>query len=170
MQTALVDQDKIFMDVALSLARLGAARGDVPVGAVAVVQGRIRAMAFNDIVQTNEPLRHAEHLALTKLFQNESRLRIPGVTLYTTLEPCAMCAGAILLARVDRVVMAACDPKRGCTGSVYQLLDDPHFNHSARVDAGVREREASTMLSDFFRTLRQQKKEKALRSPSDERV
>lgn len=155
---ALFDQDRFYMSIAISIARMSAEWGEVPVGCVIVQNGRIIAMATNEIVQKSHPLLHAERLALDRAHLAQSGLRLQNTTLYATLEPCAMCAGAILLARVERVVIGAMDEKRGCTGSVYQLLDDPAFNHKAKLMVGVHKEEASRMLSSFFLALRERKK------------
>lgn len=155
---ALFDQDRFFMSIAIFLAQKSTALGEVPVGCVIVKDGRIIAMATNEIVQNSHPLLHAECVALDRAHRAQKVLRMQNTTLYATLEPCAMCAGAILLARVERVVIGAMDEKRGCTGSVYQLLDDPAFNHKAKLTVGVHKEEASRMLSSFFLALRERKK------------
>lgn len=155
---ALFDQDRFYMSIAISIARMSAEWGEVPVGCVIVQNGRIIAMATNEIVQNSHPLLHAECVALDRAHRAQKVLRMQNTTLYATLEPCAMCAGAILLARVERVVIGAMDEKRGCTGSVYQLLDDPAFNHKVKLTVGVRKEEASRMLSSFFFILRERKK------------
>ena len=163
-----VHHDQFYMRLALGLAEIGAASGEVPIGCVLVSGGRIRAMATNEVVQKQHPLYHAEWLAIDRAQRGMGRLRLPDATLYTTLEPCAMCAGAILLARIPRVVIAAMDAKRGCTGSIYNLLDDPAFNHRAEIRTGVLEAESSARLSGFFAALRAQKKRaRAERNPSD---
>ncbi len=165
---SLVAMDSFYMKIALDMAKRGAERGEVPVGAVVVQEGKILSVAANEIVGRNHPLFHAEWLAIDRAQRRLGKLRIPNATLYTTLEPCTMCAGAILLARIDRVVIGAMDQKRGCAGSVYQLLDDPAFNHRSQVTTGVREAECSRILSEFFSELRREKKRKRAESaPQD---
>lgn len=157
---ALVDHDQFYMALALWVAQYHGTRDEVPIGCVIVAEGRILAMAGNRVVQDNHPLYHAEWLALEQAFLRTGQLRIAGATLYTTLEPCVMCAGAIVLARVDRVVIGAMDEKRGCGGSVHQLLQEPRFNHRVlRIDR-KEEKASSAMLTGFFQRLRKQKKEK----------
>lgn len=154
----LADMDRYYMGLAIEIARHEPTGAEVPVGAVVVKDGAVLSMAVNAIVKDGHPLRHAETLALERAFLRTGTLRIPGMTLYTTLEPCAMCAGSIVLARVERVVIGAMDPKRGCGGSVYNLLDDPAMNHRARVTTGVREAECSALLTQFFESVRAKKK------------
>lgn len=162
----LQDMDRYFMGLAIDLAKKEPTGEEVPVGAVVVKDGEILSFATNTIVQENHPLRHAETLALDRAFARTGTLRIPGMILYTTLEPCAMCAGAILLARVERVVIGAMDQKRGCGGSVYNLLNDPAFNHRVQLTTGVREGECSALMTDFFARLRAKKKQTNAQVPS----
>jgi|BioPla2DNA2_1021312.scaffolds.fasta_scaffold01699_16 tRNA(adenine34) deaminase len=162
----LWDSDRFFMGLAIGIARSEPTGQEVPVGAVLVQNGVILSMATNAIVTDTHPLRHAETLALERAFRRTGTLRIPHTTLYTTLEPCAMCAGAIVLARVERVVIGAMDEKRGCGGSVYNLLDAPALNHRARVTTGVRETECAALLTQFFQAVRANKKKKNAQTTS----
>ena len=142
------------MAAALRLARAAAARGEVPVGAVAVHDGRRVAAASNRMESGADATAHAEMACLRGASRGLGRWRLEGVTLYVTLEPCPMCASAMVLSRLERLVYAAADPKKGADGSAYRLLDHPANNHRVLVTRGVREAEASAMLSDFFRGLR----------------
>ena len=141
------------MEEALAEARRAGRRGEVPVGAVVVVGGRCAARAGNETRALSDPSAHAEILALRRAGAALGDWRVGG-TLYVTLEPCAMCAGAALLARVARVVFGARDPKAGMAGSLANLLADPRLNHRCRVTEGVLAGEAGALLSDFFRSRR----------------
>ena len=138
------------MRAALDEARSAAASGDVPVGAI-VVQGEvILSRAANRTVRDQDPTAHAELLAIRAASAAHGSWRLEGCTLYVTLEPCAMCAGAIVLARVSRVVIGAWDPKAGMAGSVGDLLRHPRLNHRPEVAGGVLEDECGALLRDFF--------------------
>ena len=138
------------MDVALDEARRAAAAGEVPVGAVVVRDGAIIARAANRTVRNQDPTAHAETLALRAASVVVGSWRLAGCTLYVTLEPCAMCAGAIVLARVDRVVFGAWDDKAGMAGSVGDLLRHPRLNHRPAVLGGLAAEESSALLREFF--------------------
>ena len=142
--------DETFMDAALAEAVAAGERGDVPVGAVAVVDGRIVAAAGNRREQRSDPTAHAEIDALRDAAAALGTWRLGAVTLYVTLEPCPMCAGALVAGRVGRVVFAAVDPKAGACGSLYNLCVDPRLNHEVEVVAGVRAAEAAGLLSSWF--------------------
>jgi hydroxymethylpyrimidine/phosphomethylpyrimidine kinase len=144
------DDDARFMRLALDEARLAEATGDVPVGAVVVVDGQVVSRGRNAREAIHDPTHHAEIAALREASQALGRWRLTGATLYVTLEPCIMCAGALVLARIDRVVFAARDPKAGAAGSVASVLSDPRLNHRVDVDEGVLADEASRMLREFF--------------------
>ena len=144
------DTDLAWMDQALAEARLAAEVGEVPVGAIIVRDGAIVARAHNRTIRDQDASAHAEMLAMRAASAAMGSWRLTGCTLYVTLEPCAMCAGAIVLARVDRVVFAAWDPKAGMAGSIGDLLRHPRLNHRPEVQGGVRETEASALLRDFF--------------------
>lgn len=139
---------------ALELARLASLRGEVPVGAVLVRSGRIVAEGHNRTVTDADPTAHAEVVVLRAAARGQGDFRLEGTTLYVTLEPCSMCAGALVLARVPRVVYAASDPKAGMAGSLGNLLQDPRLNHRAAVTAGVLADAAGGLLRAFFRARR----------------
>ena len=142
------------MAVALEAARQAAAAGEVPVGAVVLIDGDVVAARHNERESTKDPTAHAEVLALRDAAAAVGDWRLAGATLVVTLEPCPMCAGAVLAARVDRVVFGAYDPKAGAAATLYNLLVDPRFNHNAEVVGGVCEDECGALLSDFFSTHR----------------
>lgn len=142
--------DRAFMEFALAEARSAASAGEVPVGAVVVRGGEIIARTSNRTVRDQDPTAHAEILALREASRVTGSWRLNDCTLYVTLEPCAMCAGALVLARVDRVVFGAWDAKAGMSGSVEDLLRHPRLNHRAGVTGGVMEENASDLLRQFF--------------------
>lgn len=142
------------MAVALEEARLAASEGEVPVGAVIMCAQAIVARDHNRSRQLSDPTAHAELLALREAARTRGDWRLGGCTLYVTLEPCAMCAGAIVLARLDRLVFAASDPKAGMCGSLGNLVQDERLNHRATIDSGVRAEEAAALLRDFFQARR----------------
>ena len=142
--------DRDFMSVALDEARGAAAAGDVPVGAVVVRDGEILARAANRTMRDQDPTAHAETLALRAASGVTGSWRLGGCTLYVTLEPCTMCAGALVLARVDRVVFGAWDDKAGMAGSVGDLLRHPRLNHHPAVQGGLGAEESSALLREFF--------------------
>jgi tRNA(adenine34) deaminase len=142
--------DSEAMVVALDEARAAAAHGDVPVGAVVVIDGRIVAQRHNERELHNDPTAHAEVLALRDAASSIGSWRLENATLVVTLEPCPMCAGALLAARVKRVVFGASDPKAGACGSLYNLCADARLNHETEVVPYVMRDEASTLLTDFF--------------------
>lgn len=149
-----MDLDEHYMGQALKLAAEAAEAGEVPVGAVAVLEGRIIGRGRNRIEALHDPTAHAEMEAVTAAADAIRDKRLNGVTLYVTLEPCAMCTGALVLARVERVVYAASDPKTGACGSLYSLHDDSRLNHRLQLTAGVLAEEASLLLTVFFKRLR----------------
>jgi tRNA(adenine34) deaminase len=138
------------MRAALALAGQGGARGEVPVGAVVRQEGRTLGSAHNETVARRDPTAHAELLAVQQALRAAGTDRLPEATLYVTLEPCAQCAGAIVLAKVGRVVYGARDPKAGMAGSVGDLLRHPSLNHRAEVWGGVLEEECGSLLRSFF--------------------
>jgi tRNA(adenine34) deaminase len=146
--------DRKWMEEALALARDAGGRGEVPVGAVAVLDGRIVGRGANARESANDPTAHAELLAIQDAARTLGRWRLTGVTLYVTLEPCAMCAGAMVLARIDRLVYGASDPKAGAAGSLVDLTSDPRLNHRFPVERGVLAEEAGDLLRAFFRARR----------------
>jgi tRNA(adenine34) deaminase len=147
-------EDEKWMREALMAARLAIPAGDVPIGAVVVSEGREISRGYNRKEETHDPLGHAEIFALREAAQKLGRWRLSGCTLYVTLEPCVMCAGAIVHSRVDRVVYATPDPKTGAVDSLYKVLADERLNHAPEVVCGVLQEEASQMLKDFFKSLR----------------
>ncbi len=138
------------MELALEQARQAAAAGEVPVGAVVIVDGEVLAARHNERETTNDPTAHAEVLALRDAAAAVGDWRLSDATLAVTLEPCPMCAGAALSARVARVVFGAYDPKAGAAATLYNLLVDPRFNHNSEVIGGVLEAECGGLLSEFF--------------------
>jgi tRNA(adenine34) deaminase len=146
--------DQAFMQQALELAREAAALGEVPVGAVAVVNGQVVGRGFNRRECDRNPFAHAELLALAQAAKALDAWRLTGLTLYVTLEPCAMCAGAMIQGRVTRLVYGAADPKAGAVGSLYNLVEDPRHNHRVQVHGGLLAEECGTVLKEFFRALR----------------
>src|SRR5271157_6434245 len=142
--------DEQFMQEALRLAREGADAGEVPVGAVVAMAGEIVGRGWNSPIASNDPTAHAEILALREAAARIGNYRLEGATLYSTLEPCAMCAGALVAARVGRLVFGAPDPKAGACGSLYQLCADPRLNHELPVRGGVLADECGRVLEEFF--------------------
>lgn len=154
----MVDDDERLMGVALTLARQAAARGDVPVGAIVVQDGVITGVGHNRREIEADPTGHAEIVALREACRGADRWRVDGATLYVTLEPCPMCAGAIVNARVARLVYGAADPKAGAVSSLYEICTDPRLNHRVEVQAGVLAEPCAQVLRDFFRQVRQQRR------------
>ena len=146
--------DDQWMGRALEEARRAAETGEVPVGAVVVIDGRLVGRGHNEPIALADPTAHAEIVALREAARAAGSYRLIGATLYTTIEPCAMCCGAVLQARVARVVYGAADPKAGAARSLYQLLEDPRLNHRVEVTAGVRAEECGARLREFFREKR----------------
>ena len=152
MNSAELDQQ--FMCQAIEQAQLAAQAGEVPVGAVLVQDGQIIAQAFNQPIALHDPSAHAEMLALRVAAKSVENYRLPGSTLYVTLEPCVMCAGAILHARVERVVFGAQDPKTGAAGSVLDVFSSKQINHQTHVEGGVMGEECGQLLRSFFKERR----------------
>ena len=143
--------DHQFMQQALDQAKLAAMAGEVPVGAVLVRDGKIISRGFNQPISNSDPSAHAEMMALRAAAHIESNYRLPGTTLYVTLEPCIMCAGAMLHARVERVVFGATDPKTGAAGSVLNVFSEKQINHQTQVEGGIMSDECGQILRDFFK-------------------
>lgn len=143
--------DQLYMRMAIEQAQLAAQSGEVPVGAVLVRDGQVLSKAFNKPIANHDPSAHAEILALREAALAEENYRIPGTTLYVTLEPCAMCSGAMLHARVGRVVYGASDPKTGAAGSVLDLFSSKQVNHQTSVEGGIMGEECGQLLRDFFK-------------------
>jgi tRNA(adenine34) deaminase len=150
-----IDRDEGAMRVALEEARAAAEDGDVPVGAVALEAGKIVARARNERERRGDPTAHAELLALRAAAETLGSWRLDEVTMVVTLEPCPMCAGALVSARVGRLVFGAPDPRAGACGSLYNLCSDPRLNHELPVTGGVLEDEAAQLLRAFFATRRE---------------
>jgi len=144
-----------FMQLALQEAEQAMAENEVPVGVVIVYEGRIIAAAHNQREQLRDPTAHAEMIAITQAAALRGSWRLDGCTLFVTLEPCAMCAGAIVQARIPEVVYGAADPKAGAVQTLYQLLDDPRLNHRAAVVSGVLAEACGQILTRFFQQQRQ---------------
>lgn len=158
------NKDQYYMKIALEEAQKAAALGEVPIGAVIVYQDEIIARAHNLRETTQNALTHAESMAIQEACKKTGSWRLEETTLYVTLEPCPMCAGAILQSRIPRVVYGARDLKAGCVDSLYRLLNDARFNHECEVTEGVLADACGQILTDFFRALRERKKaEKRLR-------
>jgi tRNA(adenine34) deaminase len=148
------EDDERFMQLALNEAEKAAEEGETPIGAVAVLNRKIIAKARNKREIWNDPTAHAEIIALKKSAKKLNRWRLTGLTLYVTLEPCAMCAGAMVLARIDRLVFGCTDPKAGACGTLYNILQDKRLNHQVEITTGVMEKECSALLKKFFKQLR----------------
>jgi tRNA(adenine34) deaminase len=148
------DSDEAWMLEALELARAAAALGEVPIGALVVRAGEVVGRGFNRRETDRDPLAHAEILAVREAARAVGGWRLTGCTLYVTLEPCPMCAGALVNARVDRLVYGAADPKAGYCGTLGNLVQDPRLNHRLAVTAGVLEGECAAVLRTFFAELR----------------
>lgn len=148
-------QDERFMREALALAVQGAALGEVPVGAVLVQDGQIIGRGFNCPISQHDPSAHAEMVAVRDAAQALQNYRLPGVTLYVTLEPCSMCAGLIVHSRIQRVVYGATEPKAGVVVSRGQFFEQAFLNHRVLVEGGVLAEECGAVLSEFFRQRRQ---------------
>jgi tRNA(adenine34) deaminase len=146
--------DAAWMRLALEEAALALAHEDVPVGAIAVLQGEVIGRGHNRREVDRDPSAHAEMLALRDASRKINHWRLDGVTLYCTLEPCAMCAGVMVLARLPRLVYATADPKAGMGGSILDLLNHPRLNHHVNVEQGVMAAEAAALLVEFFGRLR----------------
>lgn len=149
-----MNADEHWMEHALEQARLAERQGEVPVGAVLVRDGEIVGEAFNAPISGDDPTAHAEIVSIRQAARRLGNYRLPGTTLYATLEPCPMCAGAILQARIERVVFGAFDDKSGAAGSVVDLLAKGRFNHHCEVTGGVLEESCAVLLSGFFASRR----------------
>ena len=155
---AITLDDERWMQMALTLAESAEKAGEVPVGALIVKDNELIGEGYNQPINDNDPTAHAEIIALRQAAKNISNYRITGnTTLYVTLEPCIMCAGAIVHARINRVVFAAFDPKTGAAGSVFSLLENENNNHQVKVTGGVLEEKAAEQIRQFFKLRRQSK-------------
>jgi len=147
-------EDARYVDLALVEARRAADAGEVPIGAVVVLDGRVIARAHNAPITLRDPTAHAEVLALRAAARETGNYRLERTIVYTTVEPCLMCCGALVHARVARLVYGAADPKAGAAASLYRILDDGRLNHRVEVTAGVRAEECAALLTEFFRARR----------------
>ncbi|AKU26765.1 tRNA adenosine(34) deaminase TadA [Geobacillus stearothermophilus] len=153
-----MSNDEYYMKLAIEEAKKAERIGEVPIGAVIVQDGRVIARAHNLRETEQRAIAHAEVLAIDEACRVTGSWRLERAVLYVTLEPCAMCAGAIVLSRIERVVFGASDPKGGCAGTLMNLLQESRFNHQAEVASGVLAEECGALLSGFFRRLREQKR------------
>lgn len=154
-----MNQEEKFMKAAIREAKKAEKIEEVPIGCVIVYEGKIIARGYNRRNIDKNTLAHAELSAIKKASRKLGDWRLEGCTMYVTLEPCQMCAGAIVQARMDKVVIGSMNPKAGCAGSVLNLLQVPAFNHQTDLQTGVLEEECSAMLSNFFKTLREKKRQ-----------
>ena len=148
------EQDRLWMAEALVLARKAGREGEVPIGAIIVKDGEIIGSGWNRNIALNDPSAHAEIMAMRDAGKRLGNHRLPGCSLYVTLEPCPMCAGAMIHARLARVIYGADDPKSGAAGGVFDLLNHPAHNHAAVISGGCLAAESSVLLRDFFRERR----------------
>lgn len=151
--------DEKYMREAIKQAKKAYAIGEVPIGCVIVYEGKIIGRGYNRRTIDKNTLAHAELQAIKKASKKMDDWRLDDCTMYVTLEPCQMCSGAIIQARIKRVVVGCMNPKAGCAGSILNLLDVPEFNHQAELTTGVLEEECSEMMKQFFRELREKKKQ-----------
>ena len=154
----MTDTDAKYMKEAIRQAKKAYAIGEVPIGCVIVRDGKIISRGYNRRTIDKNTLAHAELAAIKKASKKLDDWRLEGCTMYVTLEPCQMCAGALVQSRIDRVVVGCMNPKAGCAGSILNLLQMPEFNHQVELETGVLEEECSQMMKDFFRELRETKK------------
>ncbi|WP_214484752.1 tRNA adenosine(34) deaminase TadA [Bacillus sp. SM2101] len=155
-----MNTDEYYMRLALNEAKKAELINEVPIGAVIVKDNEIIASAFNLREREQRSLAHAELLAIDEACKSIGSWRLENTTLYVTLEPCPMCAGAIVLSRIQRVVYGAKDPKGGCAGTIMNLLDEKRFNHQVEVESGILEKECGSILTTFFNNIRKRNKEK----------
>lgn len=154
----LTDDEK-FMNKAIACAKRALKLGEVPIGAVIVYDGKVIGSGYNRRKNDKNTLSHAELTAIRKASKVMGDWRLEGCTMYVTLEPCQMCAGALVQSRIDRVVIGCMSPKSGCAGSVINILDMKEFNHQVEIEKGVLEEKCSAMLTDFFTELREKNKQ-----------
>ena len=168
----MIEPKEKYMLQAMKLARKAAELGEVPIGCVIEYQGKIIGRGYNRRKTDKNTLAHAEIIAIRKACKNMGDWRLEDCTLYVTLEPCQMCAGAIVQARVKKVVIGCMNPKAGCAGSILNVLQMEEFNHQVEIERGVLEGECSAMLTEFFKSLRRKlkiaKEEAALQKEEDD--
>ncbi|MDH3923783.1 MAG: tRNA adenosine(34) deaminase TadA [Xanthomonadales bacterium] len=153
---AFTDMDRSWMERAVALAEVAEQEGEVPVGALVVKDGIVLGEGWNRTISLSDPAAHAEIMALREAGASTNNYRLPGCTLYVTLEPCCMCAGAMIHARLQRVVFGAADPKTGAAGGVFKLLSDPRHNQVPEVQGGCLAEQCSEQLKRFFRRRREE--------------
>ena len=158
-------KEETYMREAIRQAKKAASIGEVPIGCVIVYEDTIIARGYHRRIADKNVLAHAEIIAIRKACKKMGDWRLEGCTMYITLEPCPMCAGAIVQARIPKVVIGCMNPKAGCAGSVMDMLHEPGFNHQAEVVSGILEAECSQMLTDFFKRLRIMRKQQPLTNP-----
>ncbi len=149
-----MNEDEKWMKVAISQANLATEKGEIPVGAVLLHNNKLIAKSHNQSILNNDPTAHAEIMVLRIAGVKLNNYRLPGSTLYVTLEPCAMCLGAMMHARIERIVFGASDQKTGVCGSNVDLTSEPFFTHKVKVDGGVLEEESKQLLQSFFKSKR----------------
>jgi len=159
--SAMTDEDVAYMRLALETARRALAQGEVPIGAVLVRDGQVVVQAHNFRETWQDPTAHAEIIAIREAATQLGTWRLTGTTLYVTLEPCAMCIGAIIQARITRLVFGAMDPKAGACGSIFDLPAEARLNHRVQVIGGVLEQDSQELMQSFFRNLREHVSERA---------
>ncbi len=162
-----MSEDEKYMRIALSQAKRAYDKEETPIGCVIVYEGRVIARGYNKRNTKKNTLAHAEMIAINKASKTLGDWRLEGCTLYVTLEPCPMCAGAIVQARVSRVVVGSMNPKAGCAGSVFNLLEAPGFNHQVELLTGVLSAECSQLMTQFFKELRIRRKSVKIKTESD---
>ncbi|WP_442597311.1 tRNA adenosine(34) deaminase TadA [Neobacillus sp. D3-1R] len=161
----LTDED--YMKEAIIEAKKAQDKAEVPIGAIIVLDGKIIARGHNLRECQQNAIAHAELLAIEQACKDVGSWRLENAELYVTLEPCPMCSGAIILSRIKRVIYGAADPKGGCAGTLMNLLQDDRFNHKSEITSGVLEEECSSLLSAFFRGIRERKKQEKLRKTAE---
>ncbi len=167
MQRRKMTPEEKYMREAIRQAKKAAALGEVPIGCVIEHQGKIIGRGYNRRTTDHSTLAHAEIIAIKKACRSMGDWRLEDCTMYVTLEPCPMCAGAIVQARIPKVVMACMNPKAGCAGSVVDLLHQDGFNHQVETEVGLMGEECSQMLKDFFKELRKRRKAENLKEGAD---
>lgn len=167
MQRRKMTPEEKYMREAIRQAKKAAALGEVPIGCVIEHQGKIIGRGYNRRTTDHSTLAHAEIIAIKKACRSMGDWRLEDCTMYVTLEPCPMCAGAIVQARIPKVVMACMNPKAGCAGSVVDLLHQDGFNHQVETEVGLMGEECSRMLKDFFKELRKRRKAENLKEGAD---
>lgn len=163
----MIFTDEDYMREAILEAKKAEGKEEVPIGAVVVLGGKIIARAHNLRECQQNAIAHAELLAIDQACKDTGSWRLENAELYVTLEPCPMCSGAIILSRIKRVIYGAADPKGGCAGTLMNLLQDDRFNHKSEITSGVLEEECSSLLSNFFKGIRERKKQEKKRKATE---